>query len=308
MSQYQACESHYPSSTVVNYFSALDKNFRSYAVRENYTVGPGTLAMRAIVIKQLSSSSQLTTSTGLSNNTQLNFGVQSPMITTFAMYSGKGISNEALIGVVAATIIGTLASLALGWILLRRRAASSTNDSNRPAESWGAIGIVPSIPSAVAVILGVASCLLAARRDWQEEIIRRWSSPNTILRVVQVLSFFLRLCSSVLAWCCVADVGWLLMVKGMGSLQMMVVLDMAYQGGTYAYVGRFCVDESRFIVYRCYFESRIVISSTMMNADVKRGCSGLSITMSSSAIENTRLLSSNLGHTISLYFILLHSA
>ena len=90
------------------------------------------------------------------------------------------------------------------------------------------------IPSVVAILTLIATCLLAAERGWQEDLIKRWNSPNSVLRVIQVLSFILRLCSTFLGWACVADIGWLMMTAGMDPGQIVRALDMAVTGGSYS--------------------------------------------------------------------------
>jgi hypothetical protein len=58
----------------------------------------------------------------------------------------------------------------------------------------------------------------------QDDIIRRWESANAVLRLVQVLSFIIRLCATVLSCCIVADLGWLLMAAGTGTWEMVSLL------------------------------------------------------------------------------------
>jgi hypothetical protein len=232
----QGCVSTYTRPTTVNYFAVneVDPN-ASVEVRQGATVGPGVMWVRALVMLQATATwtaGAAGKASGASSN-QATAQFNAP-ITTSSPEQGSGPSNRAIIGITAGAAIAAIAALLLGGFLLRRRGPSKARDDQSAFSRKTGFSIVLLLPLIVAVLVGIATCLLAAHQSWQEDMIRRWDSPNSVLRVIQVLSFIIRLCATVLAWCCVADIGWLMMSRGLCPAQMVRVFDMAAAGGSYA--------------------------------------------------------------------------
>ena len=229
----QGCVSTYTEPTTVNSFGILQHRAKTQTqVKQGATVSPGVLYQPAIVLIQDASSTAASTAAASLGNSD---PAVAPLGATASLSTSRPVpspSNSAVLGVVAAVVLAAIAALLLGFWLLRRRHPPETAASQQHVAAR--ISNIFMIPSVVAVLTTIGTCLLAAERGWQEDLIRRFDSPNSVLRVIQVLSFVLRLCSTFLGWACVADIGWLLMTAGMESGQIVRVLDMAVTGGSYS--------------------------------------------------------------------------
>ncbi|KAH8660526.1 hypothetical protein BX600DRAFT_499674 [Xylariales sp. PMI_506] len=191
------------------------------------SVGPGVLSAQAIYLVLPTESSSITQPASLISATASS--VQSQLSMTADSLSMKidGLSNGAVIGIACGAGVLSIGLLALGFFLLRGRSGHFSSSALLSTTSAFYLAL------ATAAMFGIASCMLAARPAWQEELIRRWDSPNPVLRLVQALSFILRLCATAVAWFLVVDLGWLLMCRGMTPGQIARLLDLAVSGGSY---------------------------------------------------------------------------
>ena len=149
--------------------------------------------------------------------------------------SAYGVSNAAVIGTTAAAVSLTVLLLLAGVFLLRRR--SVTERGKRQPNIALKTCNTFIISMVVAVITALATCLLASKRSWQDSLVQRWDSSSSVLRVIQVLAFVLRLPTTYLGWTLMADLGWLLLKAGGSPRQMIGALNIALTGGGYSLVG-----------------------------------------------------------------------
>lgn len=103
----------------------------------------------------------------------------------------------------------------------------------RRLEPLWRFGAVPTLPAFLSLPVGVFALAYGHRRDWQEDMILRWESKNAVLRFIQILSFFERLCATTLAWSIARDSGWLLLAVGMPAISFIGVWNMSATGGSY---------------------------------------------------------------------------
>jgi hypothetical protein len=228
--EYQGCVSTYTTATTVNYWGLPNINDTdgTQIVRPGATVGPGILSQRAVVLIQPSatSASSATPTSGVTTTSQT-------ATTFFSFYHSSGPSNAAIIAIFAVLGLAIFVLLFLAQKFLRKRGAQKTNNLKHSYPLYSTIGGIFMLPILVVMLAGATTCVLAARRDWQKDIIRRWDAPNAVLRVVQVLSLIIRFCATMFGWCFVIDVGWLVMNRGGKPSCMMRILDMTAVGGSY---------------------------------------------------------------------------
>lgn len=235
----QACVSTYTIPTTVNYWGIpnTDDTYGTQIISTKATIGPGVLWQRPIILLQASETSKSTTArstTGSSASIASQTATQSSAsATAVAVYHSSGPSNAVIIALSAILGLIILILLFLVQKFLRHKSAQKKKGTKAAYPVHSTVGGLFLLPFVVAILTGVTTCILAARRSWQEDIIRRWDSPDSVLRVVQVLSFIIRLCATVFGWSCVTDVGWLIMKYGEQSSSMIRILDMTVTGGTY---------------------------------------------------------------------------
>jgi hypothetical protein len=235
--QNQACVSTYTSATTVNYWGLPNTKDTqgTQIIRLGATVGPGVLWQRAIVLLQPSatSTSSATIASQTSTAASQIATQSSASATPIPFYHSSGPSNAAIIAISAVLGLAVLILLFLAQKFLRKSGARKTKGRNSTYPIYSTIGGIFMLPILVVILAGVTMAILAARRDWQEDIIRRWDAPNAVLRVVQVLSLIIRFCATAFGWSFVADMGWLIMSHGEKPSHMIRTLDMAAVGGSY---------------------------------------------------------------------------
>jgi hypothetical protein len=224
----QACVSTYTTATTVNYWGIpnIDNDQGTQIVRPGATVGPGILWQRADALLQPSATS--TSSAIITSQTETG---ESGIPISF--YHSSGPSNATIIAISAILGLAILILLVLAQKFLKKCGARKTDSLIRSYPIFSTIGGIFMLPITVAIFAGVTTCILAARRDWQEDIIRRWDAPNAVLRVIQVLSLIIRLSATMFGWCFVTDIGWLIMSHGEKPSLILRTLDMTAVGGSY---------------------------------------------------------------------------
>lgn len=103
----------------------------------------------------------------------------------------------------------------------------------RQTPSRWRLGAVPTLPALLALPIGAFALTFGHRQEWQEEMILRWDSKDAVLRFVQILSFFQRLCATTLAWRIARDCGWLLLAIGLPAVSFVEVWNMSAIGDGY---------------------------------------------------------------------------
>jgi hypothetical protein len=162
------------------------------------------------------------------NSAMEQFNISSSIL--YSSYQVTGLTNGAIIGIIAASGLVIVSLLLVGYFLLQRR---SRGKGERRQLTSRILSATLTPPIIVAIISGTAICILAAKPGWQDNIISRWDSPNAVLRVVQAMSFVIRLCSTIFGWACIVNIGWLMMFHGLRPAQMVRTFDMAAIGGSY---------------------------------------------------------------------------
>jgi hypothetical protein len=204
----------------VNYWGFPNPNdTQSQIVRPGATVGPGIVSQRAYVVLQPTAIPSTSATIGSA--------------TAIPFNSNSGPSNATIVAISAVAGLSVLLLLYLAQKFLRRGGARRNNNPKHVYSIYATIGGIFMQPVIVAILAGATICALATQQSWQEDIIRRWDSPNSVLRVVQVLSLIVRFCATLFGWSFVVDVGWLIMSHGGQPSQMMRTLDMVAVGGSY---------------------------------------------------------------------------
>lgn len=239
-SENQACVSTYTTTTTVNYWGLPSGDEGTQIIRPGATIGPGVLYQGAIVLLQPSSTmkSSLTSTTAATGGSSATIASQtatqaSPSATAVSIYQSSGPSNAVIIAISAVLGVAILVLLFLAQKFFKSRGAQRKSKGKTAYPIFSTVSSIFVLPFVVAVLTGITSCILADRRSWQEDIIRRWNSPDSVLRVVQVLSFIMRLCATIFGWSFVTDIGWLIMRHGEQPSQIMRTLDMTAIGGSY---------------------------------------------------------------------------
>ncbi|TGZ82564.1 hypothetical protein EX30DRAFT_190632 [Ascodesmis nigricans] len=155
----------------------------------------------------------------------------SEYITTTSLSSAHRELVMAMIIALSLAFIFGIILVFMSW--LRSRSRSSLR---RPREKWWFLGLGVYFPTMIGIIAGTFSVMYASRKEWQEETIRYFESPNSVRLCVQAMAFIMRTCAVLLAWVTVAGIGWLTLVSssGMGRDELLSTLDLAATGGSYS--------------------------------------------------------------------------
>jgi len=212
------CVSTYASATTVNSI-AVNTNGSLVSVQTGYTLDLALGGMLVLVVPPIMLLQP--------NSAMEQFNISSSI--PYSSYQVTGLTNEAIIGIIAASGLVIPGLLLVGYFLLQRR----SRGKERRQLTSRILSATLTPPIIVAILSGTAICILAAKPSWQDNIISRWHSPNAVLRVVQAMSFVIRLCSTFFGWACVVNIGWLMMFHGLRPAQMVRTFDMAAMGGSY---------------------------------------------------------------------------
>lgn len=115
----------------------------------------------------------------------------------------------------------------------KRRRRIHGPDSAKSRTRYWRLGVVPTFPTFIAIPIGIFTILFGARTEWQESLILRWDSKDAVLRFMQIVSIFMRMCATTLAWGIVRDCGWLILAGGMPAVDFIGVWNISAANGGY---------------------------------------------------------------------------